>query len=711
MRIITVVLFILFTSNVFAQTAKAKFFIGEVRVKKATEQGTWKNLTLKTELENKDLIRTGEKSRCEILLPDGSITYISENSMLELRNISNPETSGIEIFTGFGKFLFKVKKIISGNFRVGSPAAVVAIRGTEFILINEGGQTELMVKSGVVDFSDPALVTTLQVQTGQKSVTIAGEAPQTPMVLSEKDLDLFDEMTSQPEEMNQDSPETEETAKPATKEINQEPQPSTGDDAQKPDKRSSDGPGFSAGVSVGAVLIDDQIYNQIGIRPEFSIGKLGVALDLSLYMDKDGNIRDENWDEFSDIFEKIYYVRWGQKGDPFYVKAGAIDNYRLGYGLLMNHYSNTIEYPTVIRTGMELGLQGDKFGFEGMVNDFGELSDGGGLTAGRVTYKILGDLEIGASVVYDVNQYKSLKDRDGDGIPDYIDDLPDDKKYSVDTDGDGVPDALDPDRDGNGYSDNYAVLPDSSYYNDDQFNEGKLKKTPFDVDDADNKSQIGFALDIAYPWINFDYLKLITYGQVAKFGNDGGWGIAAPGVMAKFAFINAYAEYRIYDEKFIPEYFNTTYELERAVFTTDSTGQLVPYTKRQLLESLNDKATGFVVGADFDILSLMIFGAEYQHMNKSEIEFKTFRANLDLNTSFLPKINRAGAYYIQNNVVDLFEKSPGTILGYRFEYEISGNASLLLDFRQNYRDLNGDGKISGSNETVRTTNVQTVFRF
>ncbi len=476
----------------------------------------------------------------------------------------------------------------------------------------------------------------------------------------------------------------------------------TFEDAEQKEQPS----GFGMGLAVGAVTIDGELYNQIGLRPEFSVGKLGVALDLSLYIDNDGNIRKENWDSADDIFEKLYYVRWGHQGDPLYVKVGAIDNYRLGFGLLMNHYSNTIEYPSVIRTGMELGIQAGPVGFQGMLNNFSELTNEGGLMAGRISYKLIGNLELGASVVYDRNQYSALRDDDDDGIPNYLDDFPNDKTYAVDTDGDGQPDETDRDIDGDGWTDN---SDDPNRPNNDDFI--SRKPDPFKISDAEDKSQIAFGLDISYPLINYDYLQLITYGQYAQFGNDGGWGIAAPGLLAKFAFINVYAEYRIFDKKFIPEYFNTTYELERAVFSTDSLGNPVPFTKRELLQTINEELQGYIVGADFNLFNFVIFGAEYQNMSKSTIDFKTIRGTLDLNTKFVPKISRAGGFYFQNNVNEFFKKDEGTILGYRIEYEIAPGANLLYEYRQTYRDINGDGKIAGTEETVRTTNIGTVFRF
>ena len=59
------------------------------------------------------------------------------------------------------------------------------------------------------------------------------------------------------------------------------------------------------------------------------------------------------------------------------------------------------------------------------------------------------------SVVSDRNQYLGLRDRDGDGRPDLVDDFPEDKFYWLDTDGDGLADNMDDewDIDGDGITD------------------------------------------------------------------------------------------------------------------------------------------------------------------------------------------------------------------------------------------------------------------
>ncbi|APF19288.1 hypothetical protein Calab_3596 [Caldithrix abyssi DSM 13497] len=716
-------------SALFSQTAKVRFLMGDVTYKPNSFAATWQTLKLDASLQIGAIVKTGSESLCEIEFSDGSVSKVLANSLLEIRKMPSPESDDGELITNLGKFFFYFKKRFLGKVKIRSSVGVAAIRGTQFYLIDQPAKTSVWVREGAVELSDPTFQNSVMIKAGFKSEIASTGIPSAPAPLTQQELaelEMVSEGLPQPapeqsapeEKMEERKPAPDEQPEPRPAPQPQEPQPQVKPQTPAAPEQKARKGGLRTGVSLGAVTIDGQIYNQIGVRPEFSIGKVGVALDLTLYLDQNGNIRKENWDSFKDIVEKIYYVRWAQRGDPFYLKVGAIDNYRLGFGLLMNRYSNTVEYPGVIRTGMEIGMKRGPYGFDGMVNNFSEVLSGGGLFAGRVSYRPFGALEIGLSMVYDRNQYKGLKDRDGDGIPDLLDDFPDDKNEAIDSDGDGIPDSRDFDRDGDGFTDNLDLLIETfGPHGADLYNEQDsvmLKPEPFDIDQARDKSQIAFALDASYPILTFKYLQLTTYAQYAKYPYNGAWGVTFPGFWAKFAFINAYAEYRVFGKGFLPEYFNTTYELERATYKTanDTTDIIIPYTKRQYLNDFaTERLRGFVIGADFDLWNMMIFGAEYQNMSRANVRFRTLRANLDLNTSFIPRITRAGAYYYQNNAIDLFKKTEGTILGYRLEYEISPSASLLIDFRQTYRDVNGDGKISGSNETVKTTIIQTVMRF
>ena len=124
----------------------------------------------------------------------------------------------------------------------------------------------------------------------------------------------------------------------------------------EPRKKSAPKKPFGLGLGVGSVTIDGVLYNQLALRPEINLGKLGIRLDLVFYMDNEGNMKDDEWDFGNDpskILDKILYLRWGEETDPFWVKLGSLDNVTLGYGGIMSGYSNMMEFPGVRRIGLK----------------------------------------------------------------------------------------------------------------------------------------------------------------------------------------------------------------------------------------------------------------------------------------------------------------------------------------------------------------------
>jgi hypothetical protein len=716
------ILIAVFIFNIVFAQATVAFLIGEVEYRR-NRTSPWQKAKLGQVVTENAWFKAGPQSRCEVRMPDDSFVKILENSELQITEL-NEKTQDFGFFSSLGNIFFSFKKILTRSVVVESPSAVVAVRGTEFLAHFSKEQSHLFVNKGIVTFSGTSGGSLVIVYGGQASKIGADGLPEQPQPLSQTQKDLMAKLASpppapQPNEIKKGPGKIKESEQPSPKssggsiELPMQPEipVEEADDAaaskEKEKEKTTSGSKtrFRTGINIGAVTIDGKLYNQIGLRPDVSFGKFGIGLDLTLFMDEQGKIREDNWNSPDDIFEKIYYVRWAQKGDPFYLRVGAIDHYRLGYGILMNKYNNTVEYPDVIRTGMIIGGHGEKWGLDLFINNFKEVVKGDGLYAGRVYVKPAGGLEIGGSLVLDVNQYAGLEDQDDDGVPDLLDDFPNDKTYDVDTDGDGVPDEIDPDRDGDGYTDNSQIPgidnndPDGTL----------LKPDPFNLRNAGNKSAGALAFDIAIPIVNTQWLKLVTYAQYAHIF-DAGWGVTAPAFRGKLFFLDVFAECRIFGKRFLPEYYNTTYELDRS-FIINNNGLLTPGTKKETLGAIKDGSNGYAAGVGFDLFDLLYLSSEYQDMVSGNSDWKTFRANLSANTDFIPKIRTAQAYFYQQNADKLFRKTQGTILGYRLGYEISQSAVLLFEYRQTYQDLDGNGKIEGDTETFETTNISTVIRF
>src|SRR3972149_1042599 len=169
---------------------------------------------------------------------------------------------------------------------------------------------------------------------------------------------------------------------------------------------------FTGGA--GMTWIDGEPNYTISLAPELSFANFGVGLDLRLTFDPDGNLRKENFNEFSDYLSIIRYVRYGLKNDPLFVKLGAIDWYTLGHGTIMYRYNNTPGFDTR-SNGLVLDIDFGQFGFESIYSRFGEAGVAGlrgyvrplkFSNAGDIP--ILGNLEVGVSYARDFNENAGL---------------------------------------------------------------------------------------------------------------------------------------------------------------------------------------------------------------------------------------------------------------------------------------------------------------
>ncbi|MCH7619257.1 MAG: FecR domain-containing protein [Candidatus Marinimicrobia bacterium] len=669
--------------------------------------GTW--------FSNFDSLRTAAASFLAILFTDDkSMLKMKENTRMTIQGNVSPTQSLRQVRIDRGALRATIIFQDKRKYEIITPVSVASVKGTDFWLtVDPNGTDTFIGLEGSVEI--------LNIESGQSMLLTAGNTiisswtgtmninPTDPSTIpsdpdTEPEGGQEGESGESPDQ--QPAPSSPAQPTPAQEQSEQESGPTL-----SPEKGGSKLPGgIGLSASVGAAVLDGQVYNQISIRPDFPIGPFGVGLDLNLYFDADGNLREEDWDEPLDAVDKIFYIRYNQPDDPFYIRAGGLTNVTMGQGLIMDNYSNMIEYPQIRRVGLLGHREFGKIKFQGLVANLRELGSPG-LVGTRVTYPLIGNLRVGGTFVLDGDQFAGLPDKDGDGVPDAVDDFPDDKAYAVDSDGDGIPDEVDYDQDDDQLTDSH---PDPAFNIDDTID--IVIKTPLSFKDKkDGVSSYG--VDIEYALFSNDLIGITAYGEVAAI-KDFGSGFTFPGVRATLGPVFLRAEYRRYGKQFIGNYFNRTYDIERAHLFVQAGDSTIAKTREELLlKSIKDPLSGVFGGASINLLNLFTLSASYLRMQSSNPDstpnFESFFGDVSIDPVFIPKINRASLFYQQTNVPNVFDfiKTPSTLFGLLIGYEIAPSVTLLIRYQETYIDRDGDGKIRGDDETIKLTSIETEFTF
>lgn len=504
-------------------------------------------------------------------------------------------------------------------------------------------------------------------------------------------------------------------------------QPAFSQDDELPKQDSSK---FAGGAVVGAVTIDGKIYQQFALRADIPIGKFGFGVDVQLLFDENGQIRKDDWDEWQDYLDKIYYIRYGKKKDPFYIKVGGLDYSYLGYSNIFNGYSNMVQYPSRKRYGGELSFYFSKenwdgrpaFGAELLFNDVKELfldkPASPSLVIGtRVFYRPFKFLEFGATLAGDFNEYNAFLDKDRDGVPDQIDLFP--LNSALATDMDKISQA-----DWNHLlNDTYwGATPALAYNNLVALGLAPTDTTRMaDLFNLNNQSSKMYAasFDIGIPLVDKDMFKFDIYSHITQLKGESktyGWGAALPGVRMIIGsgsvnnFLTFKAEYRRSSKEFLFGYFNNTYELERATFI----GRDSVITKQQSLLAIQEELNGIYASMEFNFFNYVVVYGSYQDlMGAGTNHMRSMHGELRMGETLKKMISFADVkgYYVQNNVQDFKEwKTPSSIMGATVGYNYKG-AIVGVDYRWAFQDKDGNGLIRGNNEILKTISFRTALSF
>lgn len=415
----------------------------------------------------------------------------------------------------------------------------------------------------------------------------------------------------------------------------------------------------------GTVTVDGAQWQRMVLRPRLTAGKFDAAFDVELFIDEKGRFRNRGWNfdtwtnGFESILRKIHYLQYGnldREEDRVYVRAGALENITLGYGLIMSDYRNTLDEPGVKKTGLDIAVRDISpwsVGVRLVVNDFLDLSRGGALIGARLSAHPIfhpdetgvGRLEVGLTVVADTDQFEALRSLHLSSRP------------------------------------------------------------PGDA--------FGMAgLDAAYPIWDREHAQLTLYGQYARIVDRRGVkgeGFGAPGLQLVIGPLRARAEYRRFSNQFRPQYFDDLYEKSRARYDE---ARKTAFTKAS---TLTDTSMGGIYGdARLTLGPILTASAAYQRLSgRGDATHQRFLARSALTPAFLkriPYLSQASAYYekysIDTRQAGFFDSTLDTFYGYVLGVDISKDVAVIWDTRYTF----APGP-TGALRRNKVLNIQAVAHF
>jgi ferric-dicitrate binding protein FerR (iron transport regulator) len=134
-------------------------------------------------------IETG-KGSVLLLLADGSQVLVRSKTHLVLKSPASSEGHFLQMF--LGEILATIKKRFGETppFRLGTPSAVITVRGTRFsVQVDKKGRTMVQVYEGVVEVEGLAeKPRTVLVELGYQAEVDPGKQPQTPQEINQLGL-------------------------------------------------------------------------------------------------------------------------------------------------------------------------------------------------------------------------------------------------------------------------------------------------------------------------------------------------------------------------------------------------------------------------------------------------------------------------------------------------------------------------------------------
>lgn len=411
-------------------------------------------------------------------------------------------------------------------------------------------------------------------------------------------------------------------------------------------------PGNNLTGGLGMTVIDGKSYFLFNTAPEFSFANFGVGLDLNLRIGTDGKIRKADFDEGYDFLRIIRYVRYGQKKSPLYARIGSLDAARIGHGLLMYNYSNSVSYDNR-KVGLEFDMKFDSWGFETVTSNVLGAEIFGGrfytMPLSGTGIPFLKDLETGAAVITDLN-------KEG-------------RKLNTSSD--------------------------------------SMTVTSYD----ESNPVTAVSVDIGLPILDNSFLDFGLYSEFGKFMGYGQGGSIGAETNLKglgsFLGISAKFEHRMNGDQFLPNYFGPFYEVERF---SNLSGAL--YTsKLQTLKSTKSPGNGLYGSLMATILGSVKILGSYEELYKLK-NSGMLHLGTDLGDIIPTVVARADYYRRGIQAGELFKLDEKSVMTAEAGYKPYPYLVVSMFYQWTFVPVKVDGEVVDYKTVSKVEpKVSFVFRF
>ncbi len=164
-----------------------------------TEGGTGQSLTVGAKLENRNVVRTGQRSQAVLEFPDGSVVTVGPNTHMVVKMLEysrGGKWRGRSFFVKAGQIWARVSPRFGkqSEMRIYTPSSVAAVRGTTFSVYQgpQGYQSSIQCSDGAVQ-AIGFRGRRQWVQANTTATVTVGQSPEQPEALSQEARRYFNQ--------------------------------------------------------------------------------------------------------------------------------------------------------------------------------------------------------------------------------------------------------------------------------------------------------------------------------------------------------------------------------------------------------------------------------------------------------------------------------------------------------------------------------------